>query len=71
VIIRLLNRHQGGILSFELARRELESAVLAEKEIPRIREFLLRLRREGFVEVRDGYVDTGAEDPGEVVSDSP
>jgi len=59
-IIKLLERHEGGILSFDLARTELESILVREKEAPRIREYLTRLRADGFVEVREGYIDTGA-----------
>jgi peptidyl-prolyl cis-trans isomerase SurA len=62
VIIRLLERHDGGILSFESARTEIDNIVSQEKAVPRIREYLTRLRRDGFVEVREGYVDTGAGD---------
>jgi hypothetical protein len=28
--------------------------------MPKIREYLTKLRETGFVEVREGYVDTGA-----------
>jgi parvulin-like peptidyl-prolyl isomerase len=60
VIIKMLERHEGGILSFELARRELETLLLRERETPRIREYLTRLRRDGFLWIRDGYADSGA-----------
>jgi len=60
VIIRLLERHDGGILSFESARTEIENIVRQDKATPRIREYLTDLREQGFVEIRDGYVDTGA-----------
>lgn len=63
VIIKLLERHAGGILSFESARREVEATVMQQKSGPRIREYLNRLRRDGFVWVHEGYVDTGAVGP--------
>lgn len=59
VIIRLLERHPGGILSFDSARTEIQNIVSQDKATPRIREYLTQLRQNGFVEVRDGYVDTG------------
>lgn len=65
VIIKLLERHAGGILSFDSARREVEATVMQQKAGPRIREYLDRLRRDGFVWVREGYVDTGAAGPAE------
>jgi len=69
VIIKLLERHEGGILSFELARSVLENILRNEKEDPLVRDFLSRLRRDGYVWVREGYFDTGAgeSDPGGAV----
>ena len=66
VIIRLLERHDGGILSFELASNEIRNILSAEKSGPRIRDYLTQLREDGFVEVRDGYVDSGAVEVAEV-----
>jgi peptidyl-prolyl cis-trans isomerase SurA len=60
MIVKLEDKHTGGILAFELAQDEIQDRLWRERRAPKIREYLSRLRTEGFVEVRDGYADTGA-----------
>ena len=60
MIVKVADKHDGGLLSFELAQNEIANRLYAERQGPKIREYLLKLRNDGFVEVRDGYVDTGA-----------
>jgi peptidyl-prolyl cis-trans isomerase SurA len=60
MIVKVEDKHSGGILAFELAQDEIQDRLWRERRAPRIREYLTRLRTEGFVEIRDGYVDTGA-----------
>ena len=62
VILRLQDRHDGGIMSFELARTEIETILFSERLDPEIRKYLTSLREQGFVAVRDGFADTGAPD---------
>lgn len=69
VIIKLLERHTGGVLSFDLARRELDSILMREREVPRVREYLNRLRRDGYVWVHEDFEDTGAVAPSEASAD--
>jgi peptidyl-prolyl cis-trans isomerase SurA len=60
VILKVEDKHTGGILSFELAQREVNE-VLWQKAVPsKIREYLTKLRCDGFTEYREGYEDTGA-----------
>ena len=60
VILQLLDRHVGGILSFELARQELESLLFSQQLDGKVREYLTELRATGFVSLGDGYTDAGA-----------
>ena len=60
MILRVTDKHEGGILPFELAQDEIQDQLWKERIQPKIREYLTQLRVEGFVEVREGYVDTGA-----------
>jgi len=60
MIIKLDERHPGGILPFESAQNEVYNKLFEEKAAPRVREYLNKLRSEGFVELKEGYVDTGA-----------
>ncbi len=60
MIVKLDDKHNGGILPFELAQSEIQDRLWRERRAPRIREYLTKLRSEGFVEIRSGYTDTGA-----------
>jgi len=62
-IYKLTDRHSGGILSFDLARRSIENAMMSEVAPPKVREFLGKLREDGFVDVKEGFEDTGAVKP--------
>ena len=63
-IIRLVERHEGGLLPFALAREDIGLTIQEERSPAAIREYLRELRRESFIELQDGYVDSGAvEDP--------
>jgi len=59
VILKVFERHNGGILPFELAQNEIFGELMDERAEPRVRSYLTKLRAEGFVEVLQG-VDTGA-----------
>jgi peptidyl-prolyl cis-trans isomerase SurA len=60
VILKLEDKHEGGVLPYEIAQTEVQNVIWQERVRPRIREFLTKLREDGFVEVKEGYVDTGA-----------
>lgn len=60
VILKLEDKHAGGILTFDLAQREVQEVLWQQAVQPKIREFLTKLRSDGFIEVREGYTDAGA-----------
>jgi peptidyl-prolyl cis-trans isomerase SurA len=60
VILKLDDKHGGGILSFELAQKEIGDVLFQQHVQPKIREYLTKLRSEGFIEIKPGYVDAGA-----------
>jgi peptidyl-prolyl cis-trans isomerase SurA len=60
VILKVDDKHSGGILSYELAQKEIQDQLFQQQVTPKIREFLTRLRTEGFIEIKPGYVDAGA-----------
>jgi peptidyl-prolyl cis-trans isomerase SurA len=59
-IFKVEDKHSGGVLPFELAQREIQDILFSQRAQPRIREYLTKLREEGFVQTAEGYVDTGA-----------
>ena len=60
VILKLDDKHDGGVLSFDIAQREVTDVLFQQRLQPKIREYLTKLRGDGFVEVRPGNVDSGA-----------
>jgi peptidyl-prolyl cis-trans isomerase SurA len=60
VILKVDDKHSGGILSFELAQKEISDILFQQGVTPKIREYLTKLRTEGFIEIKPGYVDAGA-----------
>jgi len=65
IILKVQDRHEGGILPFELAMQEIQNRIFSERANDAVREYLYQLREEGFIEIREGYVDTGAREEGE------
>ena len=60
MILKVDDKHPGGILPFELAQKEVFDKLWQQAVPGKIREYLTKLRSEGFVRVAEGYVDTGA-----------
>ena len=60
VILRIDERFQAGQASFEEVKDQIQEVMARPKMEPKIREFLTRLREEAFLEIKDGYVDSGA-----------
>jgi len=70
MIIKLDDKHDGGLLPFELAQKEITDHLWQQAVPAKTTEFLTRLRVEGFVKVAEGYVDTGAPQKSEKVSEA-
>jgi parvulin-like peptidyl-prolyl isomerase len=60
IIFKVTDKHNGGILSFELAQSAIWNALMSQVAPDKVREFLTRLRDDGFVDVKEGFVDVGA-----------
>jgi len=59
-ILRIDERFDAGQASFDEVKDQIQEIMAGPKMEPKIRELLTRLRQEAFLEIRDGYVDTGA-----------
>lgn len=68
MIIKLDDKHDGGILPFELSQKEVTDVLWQQAVQPKIREFLMKLRTDGFLKIAEGYVDAGAPPKAEKVS---
>ncbi|MFN3326729.1 MAG: peptidylprolyl isomerase [Bryobacteraceae bacterium] len=60
LIIKVEEQHKAGLASIEEVEREIQDRLSRPLYEPKVREFLTRLRTEAFLEIKDGYVDTGA-----------
>ena len=60
LIIRVADLHTAGLAPLEQVEEEIMEKLYMPKMQPAIREYLTRLRTEAFLEIRDGFVDTGA-----------
>jgi peptidyl-prolyl cis-trans isomerase SurA len=60
LILRVEDRHQAGQASFEDVEQEIMERLWTPKMQPALREYLTYLRQMAFLEIRPGYIDTGA-----------
>jgi parvulin-like peptidyl-prolyl isomerase len=60
VILRIDERYEAGQASFDEVKEQIQEAVAAPQIETKVRAFLTKLRFDAFLEVKDGYVDSGA-----------
>ncbi len=60
LILRLVQHDAAGLQPFESVENEILDRLYMEQMQPKLREYLTKLRREAFLQIREGYVDTGA-----------
>lgn len=60
LILKVEEHYKAGLQPFEAVENEIMDKLMRPKMEPAIRAYLTRLRQDAFLEVRAGYVDTGA-----------
>lgn len=60
VILKVTDHQTAGVPSFSEVENKLQEAVYMTKLQPALREYLKKLREEAFIDIKPGYVDTGA-----------
>jgi len=60
LILRVEERHEAGQASYEEVENEVMERLYMPRMQPRVREYLTALRKDAFLEIRDGYIDSGA-----------
>jgi parvulin-like peptidyl-prolyl isomerase len=60
LILKVEERHKAGLASFEEVEQEIQNEMIQPKFPGEVREFLTKLRMESFLEIKPGYVDSGA-----------
>jgi peptidyl-prolyl cis-trans isomerase SurA len=60
IILKVLRHQQPGVPPLKDVEQNIYEAIYYQRLQPALREFLTKLREESFVDVKQGYVDTGA-----------
>ncbi|HKE25523.1 MAG TPA: peptidylprolyl isomerase [Bryobacteraceae bacterium] len=60
LILRVDERWEAGTPSFDEVREQVQDMMARPQMDARMRPFLQKLRQEAFLEIKDGYIDTGA-----------
>src|SRR5438045_4424427 len=60
VILKVTEHQSAGIPSFNEIEPRLQEAVYMQRLQPALREYLKKLREQAFIDIKAGYVDTGA-----------
>jgi len=61
LILKILERRSPGIPPFEQVEQQVMEFLYNQHMEPALREYLVNLRKESYIFLRPGYVDTGAE----------
>ncbi|MBZ5544998.1 MAG: peptidyl-prolyl cis-trans isomerase [Acidobacteriia bacterium] len=67
IILRVLDRRHPGIPPFEEVEQRVQEVLYNRQMQPALRKYLVDLRRDSYVYLAPGYVDSGAERPSETV----
>jgi peptidyl-prolyl cis-trans isomerase SurA len=60
VILKVTEHQNAGIPSYTEVEPRLQEAVYMQRLQPALRDYLKKLREEAFIDIKSGYVDTGA-----------
>jgi peptidyl-prolyl cis-trans isomerase SurA len=60
VILKVSEHPQAGVASLKEAEPKIQDALYYQKLQPALRTYLTRLREEAYIEIKPGYVDSGA-----------
>lgn len=60
LILKVEEKHKAGLASFEEVEQDVMNEMIQPKFPGQVREFLTKLRVESFLEIKPGYVDSGA-----------
>ncbi len=60
VILKVVDHLPGGLPPFEKIEPQLQEAIYVQKIQPALREYLTKLRENAYLDIKPGYVDSGA-----------
>jgi peptidyl-prolyl cis-trans isomerase SurA len=59
-IIRVEEHYKAGQETFDEAQQQIQSKLAEQRVAPKVREYLTQLRQNAFLEIKPGYMDSGA-----------
>jgi parvulin-like peptidyl-prolyl isomerase len=60
LVLKVEDRFAAGQASFDEVKEEIQNRLVQPKMEPKVRELLTRLREQAFLEIKEGYIDSGA-----------
>ncbi len=60
VILKVVQHTPGGVPQYKDVEQDVEQAYYETKMMPAMRDYLTKMREDSYVEIKPGYVDTGA-----------
>jgi peptidyl-prolyl cis-trans isomerase SurA len=60
LILRVNERYEKGLATYEEVKNEIDERMIMPQMNTRVRTYLTKLRQEAFLEIKPGYVDSGA-----------
>lgn len=60
LILKVEDKHQAGQAKFEEVENEIQERLFMPRFQPKIREYLTQLRQDAFLEIKEGFIDSGA-----------
>lgn len=66
-IIKLLEKYNPGVPPFEQIQQRIEEMLYNQQMQPALRKYLVNLRKESYIFLAPGYLDTGAERPSDAL----
>ena len=68
LILRLTERFSPGIPKFEEVENRVQETLYSQRMEPKMREYLRQLRKDSYIFLAPGYIDTGADTPGALLT---
>jgi peptidyl-prolyl cis-trans isomerase SurA len=60
VILKVAEHHDAGLPALSEVKPKIQDAIYMERLQPALREYLTKLREDAFIDIKTGYVDSGA-----------
>ena len=60
-IFKVIEKNTAGIQPLDLVKDQIRNKLVEDKAVPAVRKYMETLRRQSYIRLKEGYVDSGAE----------